>query len=53
VNPVVSGGVLPNGAHVLSAGFGVINAFLTPGTYYGTPPYLQGRTGTLVARFQF
>lgn len=52
-NPVVMGGILPNGAHVLNGGFGVIDAYNAPGTYYGTPPYLQGRTGTLVARFQF
>lgn len=49
VNPVVHGG--PAGQ--LTGGFGVINAYLTPGTYYGTAPYLQGRTGTLIARFSF
>lgn len=53
VNPVVRGGILPNGTAVLNGGFGVIDAYNAPGTYYGTPPYLQGRTGTLVARFQF
>jgi hypothetical protein len=54
VNPVINGGVLPNGAHVLSGGFGVINAYLPQGTYYTTnTAYLQGRTGTLIARFQF
>jgi len=52
-NPVVRGGVLPNGTSVLSGGFGVIDAYNAPGTYYGTPPYLQGRSGTLVARFSF
>lgn len=52
-NGVVNGGVLPNGAHVLNGGFGVINAYTAAGTTYGTPPYLQGRSGTLIARFQF
>jgi hypothetical protein len=52
-NPVVRGGLLPNGASVLSGGFGVIDAYNAPGTYYGTPPYLQGRSGTLIARFSF
>ena len=48
-NPVTRGG--PAGQ--LTAGFGVINAYLAPGTSYGTPPYLLGRTGTLIARFSF
>ena len=48
-NPVVKGG--PNGQ--LTGGFGVIDAYLPTGSIYGTPPYLQGRTGTLVARFSF
>jgi hypothetical protein len=46
--------VLPNGTSVLTGGFGVIDAFSTPGTYYSTnTAYLQGRSGTLIARFQF
>ncbi|HUA18890.1 MAG TPA: TonB-dependent receptor [Bryobacteraceae bacterium] len=49
INPLAHGG--PAGQ--LTGGYGVIDAYLTPGTYYGTPPYLQGRTGTLIARFQF
>jgi hypothetical protein len=48
-NPVVHGG--PNGQ--LTGGFGVIDAYLPVGSIYGTAPYLQGRTGTLVARFSF
>ena len=31
----------------------VVDAYLPTGSIYGTPPYLQGRTGTLVARFSF
>ncbi len=43
-NPVVR-----NNLGVLTSGFGVINAYLTPNTAYG----FAGRTGTLIARFQF
>lgn len=54
VNPTIHGGVLPNGAHVLNGGFGVINAYLPVGSVYtANTAYLQGRTGTLIARFQF
>jgi Carboxypeptidase regulatory-like domain len=53
-DPVVRGGTLPSGSSVLTGGFGVIDAYNTPGTYYGVnTAYLQGRTGTLIARFQF
>ncbi len=38
---------------IYSSGFGVINTYLPTGSIYGTAPYLQGRTGTLVARFSF
>jgi hypothetical protein len=40
---------------ILSSGFGVINTFATPGSQpaTATPPYLTGRTGTLIARFSF
>ena len=38
---------------IFSSGFGVINTYLPTGSIYGTAPYLQGRTGTLVARFSF
>jgi hypothetical protein len=38
---------------IYSSGFGVINTYLPTGSIYGTAPYLQGRTGTLIARFSF
>jgi hypothetical protein len=38
---------------IYSSGFGVIDTYLPTGSIYGTAPYLQGRTGTLVARFSF
>ena len=38
---------------IYSSGFGVINTYLPTGSIYGAAPYLQGRTGTLVARFSF
>jgi len=42
-------------AGINSSGFGVINTFATPGSQPTTavPPYLTGRTGTLIARFTF
>src|SRR5262249_12771241 len=43
-NPVVH-----NGFGIQTSGFGVINAYLQPNTAYAYP----GRTGTLIARFQF
>jgi hypothetical protein len=53
-NPVVHGGA----AGQLTAGFGVIDTYLTPGSGYAAPtaaaaPYLEGRTGSLIARFTF
>lgn len=44
-----------NGAGALTTGFGVINVYQTPGSYpaAANPAYAVGRTGTLVARFQF
>jgi Carboxypeptidase regulatory-like domain len=45
-NPVTRGA--GNGT-ILTAGFGVINAYLQPNTPYA----FAGRTGTLIARFQF
>ena len=50
--------VFRNSSGILQGGFGVVNTYLAPGTYYqsgvtGTAPYLQGRTGTLIARFSF
>ncbi|HWF07284.1 MAG TPA: TonB-dependent receptor [Bryobacteraceae bacterium] len=45
-NPVTRGA--GNGT-ILTAGFGVINAYLQPNTAYG----FAGRSGTLIARFQF
>ncbi len=41
--------VVHNGFGILTGGFGVINAYLTPNTAYA----YAGRTGTLIARFQF
>jgi Carboxypeptidase regulatory-like domain/TonB dependent receptor len=49
-------------AGILSSGFGVIDTFATPGSQPSSaassvlgvaPPYLTGRTGTLIARFTF
>jgi hypothetical protein len=42
-------------AGINSSGFGVINTFATAGSQPTTalPPYLTGRTGTLIARFTF
>lgn len=50
-NPVIKGG--PQGQY--TSGFGVINAYFTPGSANATSnaPFLQGRTGTIVARFSF
>jgi hypothetical protein len=45
-NPVTRGA--GNGS-ILTAGFGVINAYVQPNTPYG----FAGRSGTLIARFQF
>jgi hypothetical protein len=49
-NPAIKGA--GNGT-IYTGGFGVINAYLPPNRVYGTAPYLQGRTGTLIARFSF
>jgi hypothetical protein len=49
-NPVIRGA--GNGT-ILTGGFGVINAYLGTNTPYATAPYLQPRTGTLIARFTF
>ncbi|MBV9769854.1 MAG: hypothetical protein JOZ32_09805, partial [Bryobacterales bacterium] len=49
-NGIVHGG--PNGQ--ITGGFGTINAYLPVGSVYtANTAYLQGRTGTLVARFSF
>ncbi len=53
-NAVVHGGA----AGQLTSGFGVIDTYLTPQTGYALPtaataPYLEGRTGTMIARFSF
>jgi hypothetical protein len=47
-----------NNLGIYTAGFGVINAYLAPGTAYQAPTQatnfvLQPRTGTLIARFSF
>ena len=44
-----------NGVGALTSGFGVINVYQTPGSYpaAANPAYGVGRTGTLIARFQF
>ncbi|HTR38742.1 MAG TPA: TonB-dependent receptor [Bryobacteraceae bacterium] len=50
VNPLQHFGA----AGQLTGGYGVINAYLATGTYYSAnTAYLQGRTGTLIARFSF
>jgi hypothetical protein len=48
-NPVSRLG--PNGP--ILGGFGTIAAYFAPGSYSTTPPYLIGRTGTIIARFSF
>jgi len=47
--------VTRNGLGILTGGFGVINAYNTPGSASAsaTAPFLQGRSGTIVARFSF
>jgi len=47
--------VARNGQGILTSGFGVISAYFTPGSANNTAnaPFLQGRTGTIVARFSF
>jgi hypothetical protein len=52
-NPLPQNPVTRNSQGILTGGFGVINAYLAPNTAYGTAPFLQGRTGTLIARFSF
>ncbi len=47
-----------NALGIYTAGFGVINVYQTPGTSYPPPasstlPYLEGRQGTIIARFSF
>jgi hypothetical protein len=44
-----------NGQGIITNGFGVISAYFTPGSANSTnnAPFLQGRTGTIVARFSF
>lgn len=46
---------LRNGQGLYTGGFGVINAVFAPGTFnsISNAPYLQPRTGTLIARFSF
>ena len=40
---------------IYTGGFGVINAYFTPGSgnLAANAPFLQGRTGTIIARFSF
>jgi hypothetical protein len=47
--------VARNGQNILTGGFGVIQAYFTPGSANASTnaPFLQGRTGTIVARFSF
>jgi hypothetical protein len=54
-NPSTGNPGNPPGASsgIFSSGFGVIDTYLPTGSIYGTAPYLQGGTGTLVARFSF
>ncbi len=44
-----------NSLGILTGGFGVISAYFTPGSANASTnsPFLQGRTGTLIARFSF
>jgi hypothetical protein len=52
IKPTFGGG----GGTILTSGFGVINAYNAPGTYPAPTAgavSLLGRTGTIVARFQF
>ena len=47
-----------NNLGIYTSGFGVINAYLTPGTAYAAPTQatsfvLQPRTGAIIARFSF
>ncbi len=47
-----------NALGIYTAGFGVINVYQAPGTSYPPPasstlPYLEGRQGTIIARFSF
>jgi hypothetical protein len=60
-NPISSGATVnaqnpvTKTAGINSSGFGVINTYATAGSQPTTavPPYLTGRTGTLIARFTF
>ena len=47
--------VARNNLGIQTGGFGVISAYFTPGSANATTnaPFLQGRTGTIVARFSF
>jgi hypothetical protein len=47
--------VTRNNLGIQTSGFGVINAYFTPGSANAATnaPFLQGRTGTIVARFSF
>ena len=53
VNP--QNAVQRNSQGIQTNGFGVISAYFTPGSANSTnnAPFLQGRTGTIVARFSF
>jgi hypothetical protein len=47
--------VVRNNLGIQTGGFGVINTYFTPGSANASSnaPFLQGRSGTLVARFTF
>ncbi len=59
--PVTSNPQIPaskNGLGIYTGGFGTIDVYQAPGTYYQAPSmatsaYLSPRTGTLIARFSF
>ncbi len=54
-SPIIYGGLV-NGVKVLTAGYGVIDAYAAPNTALSQPPNNQvfaPRTGTVIARFSF
>ena len=57
-NPQIPASKGAGNGTIYTSGFGVIDTYLTPGTYYAEPSqataaYLSPRTGTLIARFSF
>jgi hypothetical protein len=57
-NPQIPASKGAGNSTIYTSGFGVIDTYLPPGTYYAAPTYatapiLSPRTGTLIARFSF